>query len=179
MRAKLAVIVTVLAATYVAAAAQQNPFVGRWNITGTGADNHQIYFLEVKQNGAELVGLFLDRVGARPPVPSIRVENGELAWQFGGGGETLPKPACGPTYHARIENGKLIGHHLRRAIRARAPARGSAAKPPPQRRQPLQPRRPLRRKPRRRRGRSTGSACVSRCSRRRTRTATTRTASRW
>src|SRR6476619_5283031 len=110
MRATLAVIVTVLAATYVAAAAQQNPFVGRWNITGTGSDNHLIYFLEVKQVGDHLEGMFLDRVAHAQPIPMIKVENGELTWQFGPG-DTLPKPACGPVYHAKIEKDKLIGHH--------------------------------------------------------------------
>ena len=54
MRAKLAVVVTVLAMAYIVAAAQQNPFVGRWNLTGTGYDNHLIYFLEVKQVGDHL-----------------------------------------------------------------------------------------------------------------------------
>ena len=43
------------AAAYVVTAAQQNPFVGRWNLTGTGADNHLIYFLEVKQVGDHLI----------------------------------------------------------------------------------------------------------------------------
>src|SRR3954469_13567057 len=91
--------------------AQSNPYVGRWNITGTGPDTDKVYFLEVKQNGSELQGLFLDRVAHATPVSWIRVENGELAWQYGGGGETLPKPACGPVYRARLENGKLIGQH--------------------------------------------------------------------
>ena len=57
MRDKLAVVVTVLAAAYIVAAAQQNPFVGRWNLTGTGSDNHLIYFLEVKQVGDHLEGM--------------------------------------------------------------------------------------------------------------------------
>jgi hypothetical protein len=94
-----------------ALSAQQNPYVGRWNITGTGPDTDKIYFLEVKQNGDHLEGLFLDRSAHATPVSWIRVENGELRWQYGGGGETLPKPACGPLYRARLENGKLIGQH--------------------------------------------------------------------
>jgi hypothetical protein len=109
MRVRMVVVGVLLAAS--ALSAQQNPYVGRWNITGTGPDTDKIYFLEVKQNGAELQGLFLDRSAHATPVSWIRVENGELAWQYGGGGETLPKPACGPLYRARLENGKLIGHH--------------------------------------------------------------------
>src|ERR1700741_4148509 len=143
MRAKLAVVVTVLVAAYVVVAAQQNPFVGRWNLTGTGSDNHLIYFLEVKQVGDHLEGMFLDRVAHAQPIPMIKVENGELTWQFGPG-DTLPKPACGPVYHARIENGKLIGHHETRVdpcpspgeragegAAAAAPATTPAAPPKP------------------------------------------------
>jgi len=127
--------------------AQQNPFVGRWNITGTGTDKNLIYFLEVKQVGDHLEGMFLDRVAHAQPVPMIKVENGELIWQFGPG-DSLPKPACGPVYHAKIEGGKLVGHHETpgdpcpsaraggagaargAAARAGAEARGAAATPP-------------------------------------------------
>jgi len=91
--------------------AQENPYVGRWNITGTGPDSGNVYFLEVKQNGDRLEGLFLDRVGHATPVSWIRVENGELRWQHGGGSDTLPKPACGPLYRAKLVDGKLIGQH--------------------------------------------------------------------
>src|SRR4051794_41902056 len=110
MRVRM-IVFSVLLAASAALSAQQSPFVGRWNITGTGPDSDKVYFLEVKQNGAELEGLFLDRSAHATPVSWIRGENGELAWQYGGGGETLPKPACGPTYRARLEKGKLIGHH--------------------------------------------------------------------
>src|SRR4051794_33030694 len=109
MRAKLAVVVTVLAASYIVAAAQQNPFVGRWNLTGTGSDNHLIYFLEVKQVVDHLEGMFLDRVAHAQPIPMIKVENGDLTGQLGPGG-TLPKPACGPGNPAKIESGKRSGH---------------------------------------------------------------------
>ena len=109
MHVRLTMVGVLVAASLVSA--QVNPYVGRWNITGTGPDTDKVYFLEVKQNGAGLEGLFLDRVAHATPVSWIRVEGGELAWQYGGGGETLPKPACGPVYRARLENGKLIGHH--------------------------------------------------------------------
>src|SRR4029453_228365 len=101
MPRKPAAVVPLLAASYVVAAAQQNPFVGRWNLTGTGSDNHLIYFLEVKQVGDHLEGMFLNRTAHAQPIPMIKVENGELTWQFGPG-DTLPKPACGPVSHAQI-----------------------------------------------------------------------------
>ena len=94
MRAKLAVVVTVLAAAYIVAAAQQNPFVGRWNLTGTGSDDHLIYFLEVKQVGDHLEGMFLDRVAHAQPIPMIKVENGELTWQYGLAMRCRSRPAA-------------------------------------------------------------------------------------
>jgi hypothetical protein len=97
-------------ASAIAMAQQQSPYVGRWNLTGTGADKNLIYFLEVKQIGDHLEGKFLNRSAHAQPVPTIKVENGELIWQFGPG-DFLPKPSCGPVYHAKIEGGKLVGHH--------------------------------------------------------------------
>jgi len=93
--------------------AQQSPYLGRWNITGTGPDTAKIYFLQVTQTGGQLHGLFLDRVAHATPVAWIRTENGELVWQYGLGEGTAasPKIACGPTYHARLEGGKLVGYH--------------------------------------------------------------------
>ena len=91
--------------------AQQNPYVGRWNITGTGPDSGNVYFLEVKKSGDALEALFLDRGGHATPVSWIKVENGELQWQHGGRDDTLPKPACGPLYRAKVVDGKLIGQH--------------------------------------------------------------------
>ncbi len=115
MRVPVGVSALVLAVMSVAGAgslsAQQNSYVGRWNITGTGPDSGKVYFLEVKQNGETLEGLFLDRGGHATPVSWIKVEDGELQWQHGGGSDTLPKPACGPLYRAKLEAEKLIGHH--------------------------------------------------------------------
>jgi hypothetical protein len=108
MRLPMACLAMVVAAS--ALPAQQNPYVGRWNITGTGTDKHLIYFLEVKQTGDKLDGIFLNRTAHAQPVAWIKVENGELQWQFGPG-DTAPKPACGPVYHAKLEGRELVGHH--------------------------------------------------------------------
>ncbi len=105
------VMAAVGAAAVGALSAQQNPYVGRWNITATGTDARRVYFLEVTQVGDGLQGLFLDRGGHATPVSWIKVVDGELQWQYGGQGETLPKPACGPLYRARLEGGTLIGQH--------------------------------------------------------------------
>jgi hypothetical protein len=139
MRVPVVLSALVVAAVGVAAvgalSAQQNPYVGRWNITGTGPDARGVYFLEVKQVGDHLEGLFLNRGGHATPVAWIKVENGELQWQYGGNAETLPKPSCGPLYRAKLEGGKLIGQHETPGVPCPQPARPAgapAAAPRPQ-----------------------------------------------
>ena len=38
-----------LACAVAATSAQQNPFLGRWNLTGTGENSSYVYWLELKQ----------------------------------------------------------------------------------------------------------------------------------
>jgi hypothetical protein len=92
---------------------QQNPYVGRWNLRGTGPDADKVYWLEVRENGRELEGRFLNRVAHATPLAWVRIENNELVFQYGRGegGPADPVKACGPIYRARVENGRLIGHH--------------------------------------------------------------------
>ncbi len=123
------------AAAVGALSAQQNPYVGRWNITGTAPDARGVYFLEVKQVGDHLEGMFLNRGGHATPVAWIKVVDGELQWQYGGNAETLPKPSCGPLYRAKLEGGKLIGSHETPGVPCPQPARpagAAAAAPRPQ-----------------------------------------------
>src|SRR5262249_15896212 len=56
---------------------------------------------------------FLNRTAHATPLAWIKVENGELVFQYGRGEGTPDDPVkpCGPIYHARAENGRLIGHH--------------------------------------------------------------------
>jgi hypothetical protein len=68
-----------------ATVAQQSAFVGRWNITGTGADADKVYFLEVTQSGDRLEGRFLNRVAHATPLAWIRIEGNELVFQYGRG----------------------------------------------------------------------------------------------
>ncbi|TAK16453.1 MAG: hypothetical protein EPO35_05285, partial [Acidobacteria bacterium] len=41
----------------------KNPFLGAWNMTGTGQDANAVYWLEVKDEGGKLSGLFPNRSG--------------------------------------------------------------------------------------------------------------------
>jgi hypothetical protein len=84
--------------------AQQNSFLGRWNLTGTGANSGNVYWLEVKDDGGQLAGMFLNRGGSPVKLASIKVENGELVFQ------TTPGTNGSFTEgRARVQGGKLAG----------------------------------------------------------------------
>src|SRR5262245_6554745 len=87
-------------------AQQTNPFLGVWNITGTGPDTSYVYWLEVKEEGGKLSGSFLNRTSNPYPLAIIKIENSELIFQGALNGQ-----ATGPEYRARAENGKLVGNH--------------------------------------------------------------------
>jgi hypothetical protein len=94
----------VLAGAVVAMSAQQNPFLGRWNVTGTGANSANVYWLEIKDDGGQLTGMFLNRGGSPVKLASVKVENGELVFQ------TTPSANGSLTEgHARAQDGKLAG----------------------------------------------------------------------
>jgi hypothetical protein len=98
--------------------AQASPFVGSWNMVGTGADSNLVYWLEVKEVDGKLVGSFLNRVGNPNTLGSVKVENGELIFQAGNA-ERLN----GPEYRAKLEGDKLVGSHtMRTGGRGGAPA---------------------------------------------------------
>jgi len=86
------------------AAAQQNPYLGKWNMTGTGANSSNIYWLEVSESGGQLTGRFLNRVASPIKVASIAVENGELVFRTRQDGSRPPVEG-----HARVEGGRLVG----------------------------------------------------------------------
>jgi len=79
MRARLALVSVCLAATGLAGAAapQANPFLGKWNMTGTGTDAANVYWLEIKDDAGTLSGMFLNRVGNPNPLALVKVENDE------------------------------------------------------------------------------------------------------
>ena len=106
MKQKSVVMAGVIALAIVAAvgAQQQNPYLGRWNITGTGQNANYVYWLEVKDDGGKLSGLLLNRGGHPLPLPVIKIENGELIFQPDGG-----QRGPGPEFHLRAQGDKLTG----------------------------------------------------------------------
>ena len=99
MRFRLSTLLFILALA-APAFAQDDAFLGKWDITATAADGERVYWLEVKSEGGQLAGWFLNRSGSVFKLPAITVANGEL--QF-----ALAKQK--QVYAARVEGGRLVG----------------------------------------------------------------------
>ena len=85
--------------------AQTQGFLGRWNMTGTGADANRVYWLEVTEQSGQLKGMFLNRSSSPLALESVKVENGTLIFQLPPGRDNKP----GLEFRAKLEGGKLIG----------------------------------------------------------------------
>jgi len=83
--------------------AQQDSYVGRWNLTGIG-ENAGVYWLEILDEGGQLTGMFLNRGGSPVKLATVKVENGELFFQG-----APPQRGSAPEYRARIQKDKLAG----------------------------------------------------------------------
>jgi Domain of Unknown Function (DUF1080) len=89
----------------ITAMAQENPFLGKWDITGVGPHSNYVYWLEVKEDGGKLAGSFLNRSGSVLPLEEIKIEGDQLIFS--------PKPprADSPkaVHRAKVEEGRLLG----------------------------------------------------------------------
>lgn len=118
MRILLSVCLLAVAVFTPAVSAQPNPFLGSWNMTGTGDDSSFVYWLKVEQGPDGLTGRFLNRTSSPVNLGIVKVEGGELVFQMG-----RPGNLTGPEFRARIEGDRLVGRHvLRQGGRAGAPA---------------------------------------------------------
>jgi 3-keto-disaccharide hydrolase len=82
------------------APAQENAFLGKWDITATAPEGKRIYWLEVKNDGDHLAGWFLNRGGSVFRLPAITMQNGELQFSL---------PNSKQVFTAKAEGGKLVG----------------------------------------------------------------------
>ncbi|HKP13092.1 MAG TPA: hypothetical protein VJZ91_13325, partial [Blastocatellia bacterium] len=82
------------------ASAQERAFLGKWDITATASEGRRVYWLEVKNDGGQLSGWFLNRGGSVFKLPNIAIQNGELRF-------TLPNTK--QVYTARVEGKMLVG----------------------------------------------------------------------
>ncbi len=89
----------------VTAMAQDNPFLGKWDISGVGPHSNYVYWLEVKVVDGKLTGIFLNRSGSVLPLPEIKIENNELIFS-----PTVTRPnAPKPVHRAKVAEGRLLG----------------------------------------------------------------------
>ncbi len=109
MRTLLSIAVVAVAMLTSTLSAQPNPFLGSWNMTGTGDDASFVYWLKVEQGPDGLTGRFLNRTGSPVNLGVVKVENGELVFQMG-----RPDNLTGPEFRAKFENGRLVGRHMLR-----------------------------------------------------------------
>lgn len=109
MRILLSACLVAMALVAPSLSAQPNPFLGSWNMTGTGDDASFVYWLKVEQGPDGITGRFLNRTGSPVNLGVVKVENGELVFQMG-----RPDNLTGPEFRAKFENGRLVGRHMLR-----------------------------------------------------------------
>jgi hypothetical protein len=85
--------------------AQDNPFLGRWDIAGIGQHSSYVYWLEVKMEDGKLAGKFLNRSGSVLPLAEIGIEGNQLTFS-----PAMPRPGMPKQVHrAKVEEGRLLG----------------------------------------------------------------------
>ena len=112
MRVRLSMAVVLAGALTLVAAASQNPFVGNWNLRGTGEHADRVYWLEVKQENGQLAARFLNRGGSPVPVRAVALE-----------GDTLVFTAASGTardFRVRRDGGRLAGTAVEGGRRGRS-----------------------------------------------------------
>lgn len=100
--------IALTAGLFVAAAvttgADQQAFLGRWNLTGTGADGNAVYWLELKEESGQLAGMFLNRGGSPVKLAAVEVKGDELVFTT-----AAPEGRAGQTFRARRKGDGLEG----------------------------------------------------------------------
>ncbi len=100
----LAFSAALVAAAVTTAGADQKAFVGRWNLTGTGADSGAVYWLEVTEDAGQLSGMFLNRGGSPVKLALVKVEGDELVFTT-----AAPEGRTGQTFRAKRKGDGLEG----------------------------------------------------------------------
>jgi hypothetical protein len=83
-------LVTIVCAALLAtgvAHAQENPFLGTWNVSG---DSNYVGWLEVKEEGGKLSAMYLNRGGSPIPGQDVKIADGELSFLLPARGEWKP-----------------------------------------------------------------------------------------
>ena len=99
------------------ARAQENPFLGTWNVSG---DNNYVGWLELKEEAGKLSAMYLNRGGSPVPATDVKIVDGELSFVLPARGEWKP------TVRLRASGGKLTGQ----LATAKEPLNLTAVRPP-------------------------------------------------
>jgi 3-keto-disaccharide hydrolase len=99
------IIILTLVCLGITAMAQDNPFLGKWDITGVGPHEKFVYWLEVKEEDGKLTGSFLNRSGSVLPLEEIKIEGNELVFSPKLPRADMPKLAN----RAKVQEGRLLG----------------------------------------------------------------------
>jgi hypothetical protein len=110
----LALAILIMSGFITPAPVQENPYLGKWDITGTSSNGASVYWLEVKTESGKLTGYFLNRSGSVLKVASIAIENGELVFTPASGANAAPV-----VHRARIDEGRLLGSATERGVEIR------------------------------------------------------------
>ena len=95
-----------LLALAVPAQSPNAPFLGKWNITGTGEHSDVVYWLEIKEEGGAVKGRFLNRWSSPYDLPHLSIEDGELKfWNNPREGQVAPPQI----WSAKVVDGRLVG----------------------------------------------------------------------
>ena len=86
--------------------AGDDAFLGKWDITATGAKSGmpRICWLELRREGGVLKGRFNPGGGSQFDLPQVAIANGELTFQYPGGNPPSPQ-----VWKATMKNGNLVG----------------------------------------------------------------------
>src|SRR5918994_131657 len=102
--ATFALCAALVAAAVTTAGADQKAFLGRWNLTGTAPENTGVYWLELKEDGGQLSGMFLNRGGSPVKLASVAVAGDELVFT-----PAAPEGRQGQTFRLRSKGDRLEG----------------------------------------------------------------------
>lgn len=103
-RLSLPLILLALAGSSGIGLAQENPFLGKWDISGEGSFGNYVYWLEVRMENGKPAGTFMNRRGGLVKLPEIEMVDGELIFSVGTR-PNFPKEI----HRARVEEGRLLG----------------------------------------------------------------------
>jgi hypothetical protein len=99
---KVVLLSLVLVSCTAAPAAQPaSGFLGKWDISGTAPHSDYVYWLEVKEDGGKLSGMFLNRWGSVSPLPELTLQGDELVFAVDKDRKQV--------HRARLADGKLHG----------------------------------------------------------------------